>query len=153
VSNESTVTRSLSPHLTVAGAAEAIDFYVQAFGATEQIRLPGPDGKLVHAAVEVNGSMVLLVDENEEWGLRGPKLLGGSPVTIHLTVPDVDAFVTRAVDAGATVAMEVADQFWGDRYGVIEDPFGHLWSIATPGENPPRTSEDLAEAMRNAPPM
>lgn len=148
MSNDTAVTPSLNPHLTVAGAAEAIDFYGRAFGATEMIRLPGPDGKLVHAAVEINGTMVLLVDENEEWGLRGPKLLGGSPVTIHLTVPDVDAAVAQAVAAGATVTMEVADQFWGDRFGSITDPFGHSWSIATHVEDVP--PEEMAERAKEA---
>jgi uncharacterized glyoxalase superfamily protein PhnB len=122
----------LSPHLVCAGAADAIDFYVKAFGATEMVRLPGPDGKLMHASVSINGSSVLLVDEMLEHGIKSPKTLGGTPVTIHLVIPDVDAFVERAVAAGAKVTMPVADAFWGDRYGVIEDPFGHSWSVATP---------------------
>jgi uncharacterized glyoxalase superfamily protein PhnB len=122
----------LSPHLVCAGAADAIDFYIKAFGATEMIRLPGPDGKLVHASVSINGSSVLLVDEMLDHGIKSPKTLGGTPVTIHLVVADVDAFVERAVAAGATVTMPVADAFWGDRYGVLEDPFGHSWSVATP---------------------
>ncbi|HZB42804.1 MAG TPA: VOC family protein [Ilumatobacter sp.] len=122
----------LSPHLVCAGAADAIDFYIKAFGATEMIRLPGPDGKLVHASVSINGSSVLLVDEMLDHGIKSPKTLGGTPVTIHLVVADVDAFVERAVAAGATVTMPVEDAFWGDRYGVLEDPFGHSWSVATP---------------------
>ena len=122
----------LSPHLVCAGAADAIDFYVKAFGATEMMRLPGPDGKLVHASVSINSSSVLLVDEMLDHAIKSPKTLGGTPVTIHLVVPDVDAFVDRAVAAGATVTMPVEDAFWGDRYGVLEDPFGHSWSVATP---------------------
>jgi uncharacterized glyoxalase superfamily protein PhnB len=122
----------LSPHLVCAGAADAIDFYVKAFGATEMIRLPGPDGKLMHASVSINGSSVMLVDEMLEHGIKSPKTLGGTPVTIHLIVPDVDAFVDKAVAAGAKVTMPVEDAFWGDRYGVLEDPFGHSWSVATP---------------------
>jgi uncharacterized glyoxalase superfamily protein PhnB len=122
----------LSPHLVCAGAADAIDFYVQAFGATEMMRMPGPDGRLMHASVSINGSSVLLVDENLDWGIRSPKTLGGTPVTIHLIVSDVDAVVARAVAAGATITMPVEDAFWGDRYGVIEDPFGHSWSVASP---------------------
>lgn len=122
----------LSPHLVIDGAADAIDFYKKAFGAEEVARIPGPDGRLMHGSILVCGSSVMLVDENRDWGMLSPKALGGSPVTIHLFVPDVDTFVARAVEAGATVVMPVADQFWGDRYGVIKDPFGHSWSIATP---------------------
>lgn len=127
----SDIDNSLSPHLVTAGAAEAIEFYKRAFGAEEMIRLPGPDGKLMHAAIRINGSMVMLMDENVDCGMVGPKTLKGTPVTIHLMVDDVDAFVARAVEAGATVTIPVADMFWGDRYGRIEDPFGHHWSIAT----------------------
>jgi len=122
---------SITPHLVCAGAAKAIDFYKQAFGATEQGRLPGADGRLMHAAVKIGDSTVMLVDEMPEWGALGPKALKGSPVTIHLYVEDVDALVARAVKAGAKVTMPVAEQFWGDRYGKLEDPFGHHWSVAT----------------------
>jgi uncharacterized glyoxalase superfamily protein PhnB len=122
---------SVTPHLVCAGAAQAIDFYKKAFGAEERARLPGPDGRLMHAAVQIGDSHVMLVDERPEWGALGPKSLKGSPVTIHLYVDDVDAFVARAVKAGAKVTMPVADQFWGDRYGKLEDPFGHHWSVAT----------------------
>jgi PhnB protein len=103
---------TLSPHLVCAGAADAIDFYASAFGATELLRVPGPDGKLIHAAVSINGSSVLLVDEMLDYGLRSPKSLGGTPVTIHLMVDDVDTWFDRAVAAGATVAMPLEDQFW-----------------------------------------
>jgi PhnB protein len=122
---------SLTPHLVCAGAAEAIDFYQRAFGAVELGRLPGADGKLVHAAVRIGDSTLMLVDENPQWGMLGPKALKGSPVTIHLYVTDVDATVAQAVAAGAKVTMPVADMFWGDRYGKLEDPFGHHWSVAT----------------------
>jgi PhnB protein len=139
------------PHLVCRDAAAAIDFYVAAFGADEQIRLPGPDGKLVHACVLINGAAVFLVDEFEEMGAVSPTKLGGSPVTLHLNVADVDAAVERAVAAGATVTMPVADQFWGDRYGVVQDPFGHLWSIATPTPGGgPTTEAELATAMADA---
>jgi uncharacterized glyoxalase superfamily protein PhnB len=141
---------SLSPHLVCAGAAAAITFYQDAFGAEELLRLAGPDGKLLHASLRINGSSVLLVDENPACGALGPKALKGTPVTIHLMVEDVDQAVARAVAAGATVVMPVADMFWGDRYGVIEDPFGHHWSIATPGQ--PMTTEQLAAAMKKAMP-
>ena len=123
---------SVTPHLVCAGAADAIEFYKKAFNATELMRLAGPDGKLMHGCVTINGSSVMLVDEYPGMGALAPTSLKGTPVTIHLTVPDVDASVQQAVDAGAKVIMPVADMFWGDRYGVIEDPFGHHWSIATP---------------------
>jgi PhnB protein len=123
---------SLSPHLVCAGAADAIEFYKKAFGAVEMIRVPGRDGRLMHACVSVNGSSVMLVDEMPQCGVLGPKALKATPVTIHLVVADVDKAVDRAVKAGATVVMPVADMFWGDRYGQIEDPFGHRWSLATP---------------------
>jgi PhnB protein len=122
---------SLTPHLVCAGAADAIAFYVKAFNAVEQMRLPGPGGKLMHAAVKIGDSVLMLVDENPEWGLNGPKLLKGSPVTIHLSVENVDAVVEQAVAAGCKVTMPVNDTFWGDRYGQLEDPFGHRWSVAT----------------------
>ena len=122
---------ALSPHLVVDGAAQAIEFYAKAFGAEEMARLPGPDGRLMHGCVRIAGQTVMLVDENRQYGMLSPTALGGSPVTLHLEVPDVDAAFARAVAAGATVAMPVADQFWGDRYGVLRDPFGHSWSLAT----------------------
>jgi uncharacterized glyoxalase superfamily protein PhnB len=138
----------LSPHLVCDGAAAAIDFYKAAFGAEEVMRLAGPNGKLMHGSVTINGFMVLLVDEMPEHDVLGPNSLGGTPVTIHLVVPDVDAAVERAVQAGATVTMPVADQFWGDRYGVVKDPFGHKWSIATPKPDAPRAEAELNEAAK-----
>ena len=139
---------SVTPHLVCAGAAKAIDFYKQAFGATEQGRMPGPDGRLMHAAVKIGDSTVMLVDEMPEWGALGPKSLKGSPVTIHLYVSDVDAFVARAVKAGAKVTMPVADQFWGDRYGMVKDPFGHVWAIATHVED--LSPKEMEERGRQA---
>jgi len=136
---------SLTPHLVCAGAADAIDFYKRAFNAIEQARMPGPDGKLIHAAVQIGDSTLMLVDENPQWGALGPKALKGSPVTIHLYVPDVDATVAQAVAAGAKVTMPVADMFWGDRYGQLEDPFGHRWSVATHMRD--LTSEEIREGM------
>jgi uncharacterized glyoxalase superfamily protein PhnB len=121
----------VTPHLICAGAANAIEFYKKAFGAAEEARLPGPNGKIMHAVIRIFGDAVMLVDEMPEWGALSPKSLNGSPVTLHLYVEDVDAAVKRAVGAGAKVTMPVADMFWGDRYGKIEDPFGHHWSIAT----------------------
>jgi len=122
---------TVTPHLVCAGAAEAIAFYQKAFNATELGRMPEPKGRLMHAAIKIGDSTVMLVDEFPEWGSVGPKTLKGSPVTIHLYVQDVDAVTQQAVAAGAKVIMPVQDMFWGDRYGVLEDPFGHRWSVAT----------------------
>jgi len=140
---------SITPHLVCAGAANAIEFYKKAFGATEKARLPGPDGRLMHAAVRIGDSTVMLVDEMPEWGALGPKALKGSPVTIHLYVDDVDAVVARAVKAGAKVTMPVADQFWGDRYGQLEDPFGHRWSVGTHVRDV--STQEMQKAMQKTP--
>jgi len=136
---------SLTPHLVCAGAADAIAFYKAAFGAVELHRLPGPNGLLMHAAVRIGDSVLMLVDEAPDWGMLGPKALKGSPVTIHLYVADVDAAVAKAVAAGAKVTMPVADMFWGDRYGTLEDPFGHRWSLATHTRD--TTIEEMQQAM------
>lgn len=137
------------PHLTVDDAAAAIDFYVKAFGAVEHGRLPGPDGKLIHAALGINGSSVMLNDDFPEMSggkSMTPTALGGSPVTIHLVVTDVDKQFQQAIDAGATVVMPVEDQFWGDRYGVLRDPFGHLWSLGQPVRDV--SLAEIADAMK-----
>ncbi|OMB92832.1 hypothetical protein A5739_01085 [Mycobacterium colombiense] len=139
---------ALSPHLVVDDAAAAIDFYVKAFGAQEIGRVPRPDGKLVHAAVRINGFTVMLNDDfPEACGGRSltPTSLGGTPVTIHLTVTDVDASFQRALDAGATVVMPLEDQFWGDRYGMVADPFGHQWSMGQPVREV--SMEEISAAM------
>ncbi len=136
------------PHLTVDDAAAAIDFYVNALNAVELGRVPGPDGKLVHAALQINGSTVMLNDDFPEMSggkSMTPKALGGSPVTVHLVVTDVDKQFQQAIDAGATVVMPVEDQFWGDRYGVLQDPFGHQWSMGQPVREV--SAEEIAEAM------
>jgi PhnB protein len=122
---------SLTPHLVCDGAAEAMDFYKRAFGAVEGGRMPGQNGKLMHGMMRIGDSALMLVDENKEWGMLGPKSLGGSAVTIHHYVNDVDAVFERAVKEGATAKMPPADMFWGDRYAVVIDPWGHNWSIAT----------------------
>ena len=122
---------SVTPHIVCSGAADAIEFYKKAFNAVEESRVPGPDGKLMHAAVRIGDSTVMLVDESPDWGCHGPRSLKGSPVTLHLYVEDVDAVVEQAVRAGAKITMPVDDMFWGDRYGRLEDPFGHQWSVAT----------------------
>jgi len=122
---------TVTPHLVCAGAADAIEFYKKALNAVEMMRLPGPQGKLIHACIRIGDSAIFLADECPEWGSFGPKSLKGSPVTIHLQVEDVDALFEQAVNAGATTRMPVEDMFWGDRYGYLEDPFGHHWAIAT----------------------
>ncbi len=137
---------TITPHLVCAGAADAIAFYKKAFNAVEGGRLPGPQGKLMHAMIRIEGSAVMLVDEMPECGALGPKSLKGSPVTIHLYVKDVDAVVARAAAAGAKVTMPVADMFWGDRYGRLEDPFGHHWSVATHIRDV--TPAEMQDAMR-----
>jgi PhnB protein len=139
---------ALSPHLTVDSAAAAIDFYVKAFGAVEIGRVPRPDGKLVHAAVRINGFLVMLADDFPEMSggqSMTPASLGGTPVTIHLTVTDVDAKFQRALDAGATVVMPLEEQFWGDRYGMVADPFGHRWSLGQPVREV--SYDEIASAM------
>lgn len=122
---------TLTPHLICAGARDAIAFYKKAFGAVELNCLEGPNKKVMNAALRIGDSVVMLVDEVPEWKCFGPKTLKGSPVTLHLYVPDVDASFAQAVAAGATATMPVTDTFWGDRYGQVQDPFGHNWSIAT----------------------
>lgn len=122
---------TITPHLVCAGAADAIEFYKQAFNAIELSRLADPTGKLMNAMIRIGDSTLMLNDEYLDWGVRGPQTIGGSPVTIHLYVADVDTAYAQAVAAGATVKMPVSDMFWGDRYGVLTDPFGHSWSLAT----------------------
>lgn len=140
----------LTPHIVCDGAADAIEFYKQAFGAEEMMRLAGPDGRLMHGAVTINGALLMLVDEMKEMGALGPKALGGSPVTLHLHVENADAAIERAAKAGAEVTMPATDMFWGDRYGQVKDPWGHSWSIAHPLPNGPQTEEELREAAKDA---
>lgn len=137
---------TVTPHLICAGAADAIEFYKKAFNAKEKGRIPGPNVKLMHAAIQIGDSTVMLVDEMPEWGALGPKALKGSPVAIHLYVEDVDAFTAQAVGAGAKVTMPIADMFWGDRYGQLEDPFGHRWSVATHVRD--MSPEEMQQAMQ-----
>jgi PhnB protein len=122
---------AVTPYLSIRGAAQAIEFYKKAFGAKEIMRMPGPDGKLGHAEISIGGSRIMLSDEYESMAFLSPKARGGTTVHIHLYVKDVDATVARATAAGATVNRPVKDQFYGDRTGSIEDPFGHMWHVAT----------------------
>lgn len=138
--------RTVTPHIVCAGAAAAIEFYKKAFNASELWRLPAPNGKLMHACIQIGDSQIMLVDEMPEWNSIGPKALKGTPVTIHLYVEDADALAQQAAAAGATVVMPVAEMFWGDRYGVLEDPFGHRWSVATHVRDV--TPEEMQQAMK-----
>ena len=141
---------TITPHLVCKGASAAIEFYKKAFNAVEQMRLPTPDGTVMHAMLSIGDSTLMLAEEFPNCGHSGPLTLKGSPVTLHLYVKDVDASVAQAVAAGAKVIMPVADMFWGDRYGVIEDPFGHSWSLATHTRD--LTDEEIREGMPKAMP-
>ncbi len=137
---------TITPYLTVKGAAEALAFYHEAFGAEELLRLDGPDDKLMHAEMRLGDSAFMLADEFEEWGNLSPASLGGSGTSMMVYVEDVDAVFERAVKAGAKVVMTVQDQFYGDRTGMVEDPFGHRWSIATHIEDV--TPDELSRRAR-----
>ena len=121
---------TLTPNLTVRQASKAIDFYKKAFGAEEIVRMPGPGGSIMHAELQIGNSRVMLADEMPEMGSKSPAAFGGSPVGFYVYVENVDAAWKRAVDAGAKPKMPLADMFWGDRVGALEDPFGHKWSLA-----------------------
>jgi PhnB protein len=121
---------TVTPSLFVAGAAKAIDFYKKALGAEELMRFPGPDGKIMHAEIKVGDSIIMLADEMPDMGGRSPKSIGGTPVSFFVYGENVDAAWKRAVDAGAREVQPLADQFWGDRTGCLEDPFGHHWWLA-----------------------
>jgi PhnB protein len=126
---------SVTPYLSVDGAAGAIEFYKKAFGATEVMRMSAPGGKVGHAEVEIAGSRIMLADEYPDMGVRSPKAFGGSPVHLYLYVEDVDAVTSKALAAGARELRPVKDQFYGDRSGTIEDPFGHVWHVSTHKED------------------
>lgn len=128
---------AVTPYLMVKGAARAIEFYKQAFGAEETMRLQAPDGSVMHAEIRVGHGVLMLHDEAPQWQAYSPPTLGGSPCSLMLYVEDVDAVVQRAVAAGATLTMAVADQFYGDRCGALKDPFGHRWHVATHVEDVP----------------
>jgi PhnB protein len=126
---------SVTPYLIIKNAAEAIEFYKKAFGATELFRIDQPDGKIGHAEIKIGDSPIMLSDEFPEMGHRGPQSLGGSPVSLMLYVEDVDAVVNRATTAGAKLDRPVEDKFYGDRAGSLTDPFGHIWHIGTHKED------------------
>lgn len=124
-----------TPYLIIKGAADAIEFYKQAFGAAELFRFPAPDGKIGHAEIKIGDSPIMLADEYPDMGYKGPKSLGGSPVSLMIYVEDVDTIFNRAVGEGATVKEAVSDKFYGDRIGTLVDPFGHIWHVSTHKED------------------
>ena len=134
---------TLTPYLAVDDAAKAIEYYKRAFGAKERTRMHGPDGKIGHAELAIGDGVFMLSDPFPQGTTRSPKKLGGTSASIFMYVEDVDAVVEKAIDEGAALTMEVADQFWGDRFGTITDPFGHVWSIATHIED--LTPEEIEE--------
>ena len=137
---------SVTAYLIVDNAGAAIEFYRKAFGATETLRMPGPEGKIMHAEVTIGDSPVMLADEFPEMGARSPKSVGGSPVGLMIYTEDADAMFTQAIAAGATEERPLADQFYGDRSGTVVDPFGHKWTIATHTED--LTPEEIAQRMQ-----
>ena len=138
----------ITPYLSVKGAADAIEFYKKAFGATEMSRLPNPDGTLGHAEIKIANALVMLADEYPAYGNLSPKTLGGSSVRLHMYVEDVDAVFEKAVAAGAKVLIPVANQFYGDRSGRLEDPYGHVWLISTHVED--LTPEECDRRMKES---
>jgi PhnB protein len=141
----------LTPYLIVDGASAAIDFYSSVLGATERMRMDAPDGKIGHAEVEIGDSVVMLADENPEMNARGPRSIGGSPVSLMVYVEDVDAVFEGALKAGAKELRPVENQFYGDRLGAFEDPFGHEWNVASHVEDvPPEEMEKRAAEAAQA---
>jgi len=140
---------TVTPYLIIKGATSAIEFYKKAFGATESVRMPTPDGKVGHAEIKIGDSTIMMADEFPQMGARGPESIGGSPVSLMLYVEDVDALFNRAIAAGGKVQRPVADQFYGDRSGALVDPFGHIWHIATHKEDmsPEEMRKRAAAAM------
>ena len=139
---------TVTPYLIVDGAAAALEFYTKAFGAKEIFRMPAPGGRIGHAEIMIGDSHIMLADEHPEIGAKGPKTIGGSPISIMLYVEDVDAVAKQAEAAGAKITRPVADQFYGDRTGGLEDPFGHTWYVATHIEDV--SEEEMQKRMEAA---
>jgi PhnB protein len=139
---------TLTPYLFIDGAARALDYYQKAFGATEIMRMPGPDGRIAHAEIQIGDSRIMLADEHPEMDARGPTSIGGSPVNLMLYVEDVDAVFAAAIAAGGVETRPVKNQFYGDRSGCLTDPFGHSWTVATHVEDVP--PEELDRRMAEA---
>ena len=141
----------VTPYLYIDGASAAIDFYCAVLGARERMRMPGPDGKVGHAELELGNSMIMLADQNPDMDVRGPRAIGGTPMSLHVYVEDADGVFDRAIQAGAKALRPVDDQFYGDRSGQFEDPFGHRWNVATHVEDvPPEEMEKRAAAAMAA---
>jgi len=143
---------TITPYLVIKGAAKAIDYYKKVFGATVVVRMDGPDGRVGHAELQIGDSRIMLADENPQMGYRSAESIGASPVSLYVYLPDCDKVVTKAAAEGAKILKPVADQFYGDRSGFIQDPFGHLWGIATHKEDvsPKEMSERARKAMQAA---
>jgi PhnB protein len=139
---------TLTPYMTVRDAARAIEFYKKAFGATERGVMKDPTGKVMHAELLIGDSIVMLADEYPDYGALSPETVGGSSMGLHIYVDNVDAAFDRAIKAGARVEMPVMDQFWGDRYGKLKDPFGHKWSIATHTKD--LSADEMKRGMEDA---
>lgn len=140
---------TVTPHLICRNASDAIAFYEKAFGAVELFRMLGPNGKIAHAQIKIGNSVLMMTDESDECGMAGPLTLKGTPVSLYLYVENADQAFDRAVSAGVSVKMPLADMFWGDRWGAVEDPFGHHWHIATHKSDP--SVEEMQRAMADMP--
>jgi PhnB protein len=140
--------RRVTPYLIVDGAAAAIEFYTSVFGASERMRMDAPEGRIGHAELEIGDSVIMLADEHPEIGARGPRSIGGTPVSLHMYVEDADDVFERAVAAGANAVRPVEDQFYGDRLGSFEDPFGHHWHVATHVEDV--SADEMSKRMADA---
>jgi PhnB protein len=143
---------SVTPYLFIKGAADAIDYYKKVFGAKERMRMPGPNGRVMHAELEIGDSIIMLADENLEIGAKSPKTLGGTSSTLHVYFDNVDNIAEKAVSSGAKLVRPIKDEFYGDRAGTIVDPFGHMWSIATHTEDvsPEEMKKRMSKAMSQA---
>jgi PhnB protein len=139
---------SVTPYLVIKGAAKAIDYYKNVFGATEVMRMDGPDGKIGHAELQIGDSRIMLADENQAMGNRSAESIGGSPVSLYVYLPDCDAVIKKAESKGGKVLKPAADQFYGDRSGFFQDPFGHLWGVATHKEDV--SEAEMAERAKKA---
>ena len=140
--------QSVIPALSIQGAAEAIEFYKRAFGATERLRMPGPNNSIAHAELQIGDSVVMVSDPFPQASTKPPTELGGTTISLFCYVEDVDTIFQQAIDAGATTTMEIQDQFWGDRFGSLLDPYGHAWGLATHVEDIP--PEEMAERSKQA---
>jgi PhnB protein len=143
---------SVTPYLVIKGAAKAIEYYKNVFGATVVVRMDGPDGKVGHAELQIGDSRIMLADENPAMGYRSAESIGASPVSLYVYMPDCDAIVEKAAKQGGKILKPVADQFYGDRSGFFQDPFGHLWGVATHKEDvsPEEMEERAKKAMQAA---